>query len=170
MKMTDRLGAAYSDQVTMELASSVAYLQMSAWFDRADLPGMASWMRIQSEEERLHALRFIDFVLDRGNSVVIGALPTPKAEFASSRKCFEAALGHERAVSASIRTLYKLASEEGDVESFTLLEWFLNEQVEEEATVEKILGQLGHVGDDGSALLMLDRELGARTLATETGA
>lgn len=169
MKMSDKLAAAYSEQVTMELSSSVAYLQMSAWFDRADLPGMASWMRIQSEEERLHALRFIDFMINRGNSVVIGSVPAPAAEFASPRKCFEAALGHERAVSASIRTIYKSASEEGDVESFTLLEWFLNEQVEEEATVEKILGQLGHVGDDGSALLLLDRELAARTLSAPPG-
>ena len=155
--------------MTLELTSSIAYLQMSAWFERADLAGMASWMRIQSEEERLHALRFIDFVLDRGNSVVIGQMPAPSPEFASARSCFEAALGHERNVSASIRNLYKLASEEGDVESFTLLEWFLNEQVEEEATVEKILGQLGHVGDDGPALLLLDRDLGTRTLSPQPG-
>ena len=164
--MTDRLGAAYSDQITMELTSSVAYLQMSAWFEQADLQGMASWMRIQSEEERLHAVRFIDFVLERGNAIVIGEVPAPTHEFDSARKCFEGALEHERNVSAAIRSLYKLASEEGDVESFTLLEWFLNEQVEEESTVEKILGQLGHVGDDGPALLLLDRELGARTLST----
>jgi ferritin len=163
--MTDRLAAAYSDQITMELTSSIAYLQISAWFEQADLQGMATWMRIQSEEERLHALRFIDFVLDRGNACVIGQVPAPAHEFASARACFEAALGHERNVSAAIRNLYKLASEEGDVESFTLLEWFLNEQIEEESTVEKILGQLGHVGNDGPALLLLDRELGARTLS-----
>jgi ferritin len=96
---------------------------------------------------------------------VIGQVPAPAHEFASARACFEAALGHERNVSAAIRNLYKLASEEGDVESFTLLEWFLNEQIEEESTVEKILGQLGHVGNDGPALLLLDRELGARTLS-----
>ena len=72
MKMSEKLAKAFSEQVTMELSSSVAYLQMSAWFDSFDLPGMASWMRIQSEEERQHALRFMDFVLDRGNKLVIG--------------------------------------------------------------------------------------------------
>ncbi|MDP3984418.1 MAG: ferritin [Acidimicrobiia bacterium] len=167
MKITDKLVAAYSDQVTMELASSNAYLQMSAWFDRADLPGMASWMRIQSDEERLHALRFIDFVLDRGNQVAIGEAPAPEKEFSTARSVFEAALANEQKVSAAIRDLYHLASSEGDVESFALLEWFLTEQIEEEATVDTILGQLSHAGDDGSALLLLDRELGARNLAAE---
>lgn len=162
MKMTDKLAAAYSDQVTMELTSSNAYLQMSAWFELADLPGMASWMRIQSDEERTHALRFLDFVLNRGNQAAIGEVPAPESEFESPRRVFEAALAQEQEVTRAIRRLYQLASAEADVESFSLLEWFLNEQVEEEATVEEILGQLRHAGDDGPALLLLDRELGAR--------
>lgn len=164
MKMTDMLAAGYSDQVTMELESSNAYLQMSAWFETADLPGMASWMRIQSEEERLHALKFIDFILDRGNTVSIGPVQAPPSDFASPRAVFEAALAQEQAVSTSIRQLYGRASDDGDLESFSLIEWFLNEQIEEEATVNEILGQLGHAGEDGSALLLLDRELGARSL------
>ena len=163
MKMTDKLAAAYSDQVTMELTSSNAYLQMSAWFELADLPGMASWMRIQSDEERAHALRFLDFVLNRGNQATIGEVPSPEGGFESPRQVFEAALAQEQEVTGAIRRLYQLASAETDVESFSLLEWFLNEQVEEEATFEEILGQLRHAGDDGSALLLLDRELGART-------
>lgn len=163
MKMSDKLAAAYSDQVTMELTSSNAYLQMSAWFELADLPGMASWMRIQSAEERAHALRFLDFALNRGNQAALGVVPSPTRQFESPRQVFEAALAQEQQVTRAIRELYRLASEESDVESFSLLEWFLNEQVEEEATVEEILGQLRHAGEDGSALLMLDRELGART-------
>ncbi|HEY7564260.1 MAG TPA: ferritin [Acidimicrobiia bacterium] len=169
MKMNDALAQAFSDQVTMELSSSVAYLQMSAWFDNADLPGMASWMRIQSEEERTHALRFMDFVLDRGNEVTIGASGAPPTSFASARAVFEAALAQEQAVTGAIRNLYLQAAEEKDVESYPLLEWFLTEQVEEEATVQKILGQLGHAGPDGSALLMLDRELGSRTTSPDAG-
>ncbi len=163
MKMPDKLASAYSDQVTMELTSSNAYLQMSAWFELADLPGMASWMRIQADEERGHALRFLDFIINRGNQVSLGPIPAPSPDFGSPREVFGAALAQEQRVTGAIRQLYKLASVEGDVESFSLLEWFLNEQVEEEATVDEILGQLRHAGDDGSALLMLDRELGART-------
>jgi ferritin len=163
MKMSDKLAAAFSEQVTMELSASLAYLQMSAWFDSFDLPGMSSWMRIQSDEERGHALRFMDFVLDRGNMVVIGEPRKPKSEFESPRAVFEAALAQEQTTTSSIRNLYLGASEEKDVESYPLLDWFLTEQVEEESTVQKLLGQLGHAGTDGSALLMLDRELGART-------
>ena len=165
MRMSEELAKAFSEQVTMELSSSVAYLQMSAWFDSIDLPGMSSWMRIQSEEERQHALRFMDFVLDRGNKLVIGERKQPKAEFDSPKGAFEAALAQEQATTTSIRDLYLRASEEKDVESYPLLDWFLTEQVEEESTVKKILGQLGHAGRDGSALLMLDRELGARAAA-----
>ena len=168
MKMSDKLARSFSEQVTMELSSSVAYLQMSAWFDAIDLPGMATWMRIQSEVERLHALRFMDFVLARGNKLVIGDRKKPKADFESPKAVFEAALAQEQSVTRSIRELYLKASEEKDVESYPLLEWFLTEQVEEESTVQKILGQLGHAGADGSALLMLDRELGSRTLGAAT--
>lgn len=164
MKMSDELARSFSEQVTMELSASVAYLQMSAWFDSIDLPGMASWMRIQSGEERLHALRFMDFVLDRGNKLVIGDRKKPKDDFESPKAVFGAALAQEQSVTRSIRDLYLKASEEKDVESYPLLDWFLTEQVEEESTVQKILGQLGHAGADGSALLMLDRELGARTV------
>jgi ferritin len=164
MKMGEKLATAFSEQVTMELSASVTYLQMSAWFDSFDLPGMASWMRIQSGEERLHALRFMDFVLDRGNKLVIGERKKPRADFESPKGVFEAALAQEQTTTRSIRDLYLKATEEKDVESYPLLDWFLTEQVEEESTVQKILGQLGHAGADGSALLMLDRELGARTV------
>lgn len=162
MKMSEKLAAAFSEQVTKELSTSLAYLQMSAWFDSIDLPGMSSWMRIQSEEERLHALRFMDFIRDRGNMVVIGETKRPKSDFESPRAVFEAALAQEQSTTNSIRDLYLEATDEKDVESYRLLDWFLTEQVEEESTVQNLLGQLGHAGTDGSALLMLDRELGAR--------
>ena len=167
--MSETLAEAFSEQVTMELSSSVAYLQMSAWFEAFDLPGMASWMRIQSEEERLHALRFMDFVLDRGNKLVIGDRRKPNSDFGSAKAVFEAALAQEQSTTNSIRGLYLRASDEKDVESYPLLDWFLTEQVEEESTVQKILGQLGHAGTDGSALLMIDRELGARIPESVSG-
>lgn len=165
MQMSDKLAKAFAEQVTMEFASSIAYLQMAAWFDLNDLHGMAKWMRIQANEERDHGIKFMDFVLDRGNYLEVGAIEPPAASFDSPASVFGAALEQERSVSKSIRDLYLLATAEEDVESYPLLEWFLTEQVEEEKTVQSILGQLGHAGSDGSALLMLDRELGTRSTA-----
>lgn len=168
MQMSDKLAKAFAEQVTMEFASSIAYLQMSAWFDSTDLPGMAKWMRIQANEERDHGIKFMDFVLDRNNYLEVGAIEPPVASFDSPQSVFEAALEQERSVSKSIRDLYLLATDEKDVESYPFLEWFLTEQVEEEKIVQNILGQLGHAGPDGSALLLLDRELGVRPTAIPT--
>lgn len=162
MKVSDTLEAAYSEQVTLELWAAISYLQMSAWFESKDLPGMASWMRIQSAEENGHALRFMDFLLARGNSLSIGTVDSPKPTFQSAKAAFEAALEQERTVSKSIRAIHALATKEKDAESFPLLDWFLTEQVEEEDSVQKIVGQLKLAGQNGSALLMLDRELGSR--------
>ncbi|CAN5689224.1 MAG: ferritin [Acidimicrobiia bacterium] len=162
MKVSDAMESAYSDQVTLELWASISYLQISAWFESKDLPGMASWMRIQSGEEIGHALRFMDFLLARGNSLTIGTVESPKPTYGSAKAAFEAALEQERTVTKAIRELYAMASKEKDAESFPLLDWFLTEQVEEEDSVQKIVGQLRLAGQNGSALLMLDRELGAR--------
>lgn len=163
MKVSDALSAAYSQQVTRELWAAISYLQMSAWFESNDLPGMSSWMRIQSSEENAHALRFMDFLLARGNKLEIGPVEAPKTNFASPKAVFESALDQERMVTKAIRDLYAMATKEKDAESYPLLDWFLTEQVEEEDSVQKIVGQLGLAGKDGSALLMLDRELGLRT-------
>jgi ferritin len=170
MKMSTTLAAAFNDQITLELESSNAYLQMASYFESCSLKGMAAWMRIQSDEERTHALRFFDFVLDRGNDVTLGNVSAPAAAFASATVVFETALAQEEKVSAAISNLYKLASDDHDAASFPLLQWFLSEQVEEEATVSEILDQLKLIGDDGGALLLLDRELGARTLGAEAAA
>lgn len=167
MKMNEALEAAFSRQVTLELHSSLAYLQLSADFEARNLPGMATWMRIQSEEERGHALRFLEFALDRGNRVQIGALEAQAAVDGGAVEAFRAALAQEERVSESIRSLYRLASEHGDVDSFPLLQAFLTEQVEEEASVGEILAQLEMIEGEGTALLMLDRELGARTPGAE---
>ncbi len=165
MLMPENLATAFNDQITLEFQSSLAYLQMSAFFEQRSLRGMATWMRIQSEEERAHALRFFDYVLERGNQVALGAATPPRADFSSPVEVFEAALTQEQTVSASIANLYRVATSEGDVSSFSLLQWFLNEQVEEEATVSQVVDQLRLIGSDGAALLLLDRELAARPAA-----
>jgi ferritin len=167
MKMSDALAAKFNDQITLELESSIAYLQMAAYFDARSLSGMAAWMRVQSEEERIHALRFFDFVLDRGNDVSIGQIPAPALDIDSALSAFEMALAQEERVTASIQGLYRAATEEVDAASFPLLQWFLEEQVEEESTVSEIVDRLGLVGEDGGALLELDRELGARPVGQE---
>ncbi len=163
MRMSAELEAAFSEQITLELASSIAYLQLATALDAADLPGMASWMRIQSDEERRHAQKFTDHVLARGNVPRIGAIDAPTHPAAGAVQAFEASLAHEQRVSEAIRQLYRAAQHSGDVDSLPLLSWFIEEQVEEESTVSEILGRLRRIGDDGSALLFLDSELGSRS-------
>ena len=163
MKMPDDLAKAFNDQIVLELESSLAYLQMAAYFEYASLKGLAAWMRVQSEEEHAHAMRFFDYVLDRGNAVTLGSPEAPPADFDSPLSVFRTALSQEQKVSESISTLYAKASQAADVASFPLLQWFLTEQVEEESTVSEIIDQLELIADDGAALLLLDRELGTRT-------
>jgi ferritin len=162
VKMTDDLASAFNDQVTMELASSVAYLQMSAHFEAENLTGMAAWMRMQSEEEKEHAHRFLEFVLDRGNLVSLGSIDAPRPTFDSVEQVFAAALQQEQAVTRAIHELYRLASDRGDLASFPFLQSFIEEQNEEEATVETILERVRLAGGESSAILLLDNELGAR--------
>lgn len=162
MKMSDDLSAAFNDQITMELASSVSYLQMSAHFEGHNLTGMASWMRMQAEEEKDHAHRFMSFILDRGNGVKLGAIEAPQSSFDSVEHVFKTALNQEQEVTKAIHDLYRLASETGDLASYPFLQTFIEEQNEEEATVETILERVRLAGGESSAILLLDNELGAR--------
>lgn len=163
MKMPDGLAKAFNDQITMELGSSVAYLQMAAHFAGENLTGMSSWMKAQAAEEEKHAHLFLDFVLDRGNPVHIGSIDAPKSDFESVQQVFETALAQEREVTASIHEIYRLAVETGDLGSYPFLQSFIEEQNEEESTVETILERVRLAGDESSAILLLDGELGART-------
>lgn len=151
-----------NDQVRHEFYSSYAYLSMAAWFETQDLPGAAAWMRLQADEERLHATKFFDYILDRGAEVTLQGLAQPPVRFASALEVFEQALLHERAVTASINALYAQALEDKDFASVQFLDWFVKEQVEEEKNASQIIGQLKRIGNDGAALLQLDRALGQR--------
>ncbi|MGC9529900.1 MAG: ferritin [Candidatus Bipolaricaulaceae bacterium] len=153
---------ALSDQLREELYSGYLYLAMSAYFESAALPGCARWMRAQAQEELAHAMRFFDFVCDRGGRVRLDALAAPPAEFPSPLAAFEMALEHEQKVTASIHRLYAGAVEQQDYPSQVFLQWFVNEQVEEEKSVSEIVETLRRVGDRGHALVALDRELGKR--------
>ncbi len=163
MKMPEALEEAFNRQVTMELASATAYLQMAAYFSGENLVGMSSWMRAQAEEERSHADRFLDFVLDRGGKARIGDVPAPRFDFDSPETVFAAALDQEEAVTAAIHDLYRLATELGDLASYPFLQAFISEQNEEEAAVGTILDRIRLAAGQPGALFLLDGELGARS-------
>ncbi len=153
---------AMNNQLTMELSSAYVYLAMSAHCETESLPGFARWLRVQWEEELQHALKFFDFINDRGGRVRLRALPEPRDEFDSPLQIFEQALEHERAVTRSIGDLYAFVVEEKDYASQAWLDWFATEQVEEEKNVGQIVDSLRRIGGAGDALFLLDKELGAR--------
>lgn len=168
MKLNDKLESAFNDQITLEFEASLVYRQLAIELELKDLPGMAAWLRHQADEEIVHANKFIDHLADRDNHPVIGALNAPKVSEGSVLEVFQAALVHEQRVSESIRELYRTAEAEGDLDSRPLLNWFLQEQVEEEATVSEIVGRVELINEDGPGLLRLDEELGGRpTRSTE---
>lgn len=161
--LSQRMQDALNAQIKHEFYSSFVYLAMSAHFESQNLPGFATWMRVQAGEEHTHAMKIFDHILDRGGAVTMPAIATPPSKFGAPAEVFAEALNHERAVTKSIHELYALAVDERDYPARVFLDWFVNEQVEEEKTAELVVQQLRMVGDDRPALLMLDRELGQRT-------
>jgi ferritin len=154
---------AFSEQVKFELESAYIYLSMAAYFDADGFPGMGQWMRTQVQEEVTHAMRFYKHIVERGGHVQFHAVAVPPQDWKSPLAAFEAAYEHEEFITAKIDGLVKLAAAEGDHASRTLLQWFVDEQIEEEASTSKAAQDLRLVGNDGRGILMLDRELGART-------
>lgn len=162
MKLTTDLEKAFNTQITLEFEASMVYRQLAIEMESRDLPGMAAWLRHQADEEIVHANKFIDHVADRDNNPRIGAIAAPKVKVTSVLDCFEAALAHEEKVSEAIRELYRQTEAAGDLDSRPLLNWFLSEQIEEEASVSEIVGRVELIKDDGPGLLRLDEELGQR--------
>jgi ferritin len=153
---------AINEQINKELYSGYLYLSMAAYFESTGLPGFATWMRAQSQEELEHALKFFDYVNERGGRVELEAIEKPTVAWESPLAVFEATYEHEQMVTALINNLYKVALEENDYASQVMLHWFIDEQVEEEASVSQIVDSLERVGDKGQGLIMLDRALGQR--------
>ena len=153
---------AINEQIKHEFYSAYVYLSMSGSFGVANLPGFAHWMRRQYEEETGHALKFFDFLLDRGESVQLLPLEGPPHAFRSPLDTFEQALEHEKEITSRIHELYDLSVQEGDYPAQVLLNWFVTEQVEEEKVATEIVDRLRMADDDSAALLLLDRELGER--------
>lgn len=157
-KMQDALNA----HVTAELFSATLYLAMSAWSDAKAFKGFGRWLRIQHEEELDHARKMLDYLVERGGHVEIGAVPAPGKEFGPPLQVFEKVLEHERHVTQSIHELHATAVAEKDAAAQVFLHWFVAEQVEEEARVQEIVDKLRLVGDKSSAALYLDKEYGKR--------
>ena len=153
---------ALNEQINAEFYAEYLYLAMAAYFEAEGFAGFGAWMRAQAAEERAHAMRIYDFVLDRDGRVTLEAIDSPPAEWDGPTAAFEAAHEHEVHVSRLIDDLVAVAREAGDNATETMLQWFVEEQVEEEATTQAIVDRLHHVGDDGTGLLMIDQELGQR--------
>lgn len=156
---------ALNRQLNAELFSSYLYLSMAAWFEDKSFPGMANWMRLQAQEEHMHGMKFYDFINERSGRVTLAAIDAPKTEWNSPLEAFEEAYVHEQKVTGLINHLVNLAIAEKDHAAASFLQWFVNEQVEEEATVVRIIDQLRLVGDNGVALYMIDQQLGQRVAA-----
>jgi ferritin len=160
--LSDPMQDAFNEQIKNEFYSAYIYLSMAAFFDDANLPGMAAWMRVQAREEAKHAMKIFDHLLDRGARVKLRAIAQPPVDFTSSLDVFEQAYKHEQAVTKAIHDLYAKAVQEKDFASSVFLDWFVREQVEEEKTALVIVEHIKMVADDLPGLLMLDRELGQR--------
>nr|AGF92938.1 ferroxidase [uncultured organism]AGF93310.1 ferroxidase [uncultured organism] len=165
--MNEEIEAALNEQINEELGSYYIYLSMEAYFASESLDGFATWMEYQAREEVEHAMRIFRFLNDRGARVKLQAIEEPKAEWESPLAAFEDAYEHEQYITQKINELVDLAEEKDDKATLNMLDWFVEEQVEEEATTEAIVDKLEMVGDSGSGLLALDKSLASRQTTDE---
>ena len=160
--ISDTLRDEMNLQIKYEMYSAYMYLAMSAWCAERNLTGFAHWMSLQAQEEVDHAMRFFHFMLERGGSIELQAIEAPPVDYGTPLAVMEQSLEHEKFVSSRIHHLYKLAVEEGDYPAQVMLQWFVSEQVEEEASIGEIVERMKMFGSDGASLLMLDTQLAAR--------
>ncbi len=160
--ISKKMAEALNEQINKELYSSYLYLAMAAYCRSEGLSGFAKWLGVQSSEERAHAMKIYGYLEDQGAKVQLGAIAAPPADFGSARRVFEETLSHEQSVTAAIHSLVDLAIKEKDYATQGMLQWFVNEQVEEESVAGEIVSKLKMVGGDARGIFMVDRELGAR--------
>ncbi len=154
----------FNKQINAELFSAYLYQSMGAYFSSVNLSGFANWMDVQAEEECMHARKFYDYIIERGGKVKLQAIEEPKSEWNSTLEVFEAAYEHEQKITSLINKLVDIAEEEKDHASKSFLQWFIDEQVEEEASVDEIVQKLKMIGDSANGIFMLDSNLGQRTI------
>jgi ferritin len=161
-KIQDALNA----QITLEQYSAQLYLAMSAHCEGRSFRGFAHWLRVQAQEETKHAMKLVTFLLDRSGKLELGAIGAPPSDFGSVTQVFEKILEHEKSITGKIGALFELSRVEKDYASEMTLQWYVTEQVEEEANVGRILDQLKAVGEQGGGIWYLDSKMGKRAAAT----
>ena len=161
--LKEKINKAFNSQVNKEVFSAYLYFSMCAYFDSINLKGFSNWMRVQAQEELFHANKFFSFVLERGGKIELEGIEKPQTTWKSPLDAFEAAYKHELFISASINDIVALSLEEKDFAAHSFLQWFVNEQVEEEANADEIVQKLKLLVDDkGSGIFMMNNELAAR--------
>jgi ferritin len=160
--ISKKMQDAINDQINAEFYSSYLYLSMEAYFKSMSLPGFANWMRVQTQEELVHAMKMYDFINERNGKVILQQITAPPPVWKRPLAAFEAAYAHEQKVTGRINNLVDLAIKEKDHASNNFLQWFIAEQVEEEASSNDVVNRLKLIGKSGEGLFQLDKELGLR--------
>jgi ferritin len=160
--MNKKIEQAFNDHLNAESFSSYLYLSMANCFTAKNLDGMASWMRLQAEEERAHAMKFLDFINQRGGRVLLQQINQPQHDWATPLDAFQQAYNHELEISKRIGMLVDLAAKENDHAAVNFLQWFVAEQVEEEANALAIVDKLKMVGENIMGILTMDGRLAQR--------
>ncbi|RLC47728.1 MAG: ferritin [Candidatus Coatesbacteria bacterium] len=165
--MSGRVLKAFNEQIKEELESAYLYLSMVSYFHSVGFDGMASWMRVQTEEEVGHAMKLFDFISERGGKVELLPISTERHKrWSSPLEVFQAAYAHEQFITGKINELVKIARDENDNAAEIFLQWFVTEQVEEEANTSRVAQALERIGDSGHGLFMMDQKLGERASAS----
>ena len=160
--LSKQMESALNDQINAEMYSAYLYLAMSAYFQSAKLSGFANWMQIQAQEEMVHAMKFYDYINERGGRVTLQSIEAPPKDWDSPLDVFDATLQHEQKVTSLINSLVDIAMEERDHATNIFLQWFVSEQVEEEDTANEILQKIKLMADAPGGMFMLDNEMGQR--------
>jgi len=160
--ISKKMEKALNEQVNAELLSAYLYLSMEAYFKSLNLNGFATWMRVQTQEEVAHAMKIYGFIDERGGRITLKAIEGPQTKWDSPLTVFKEIYKHEQKVTSLINNLVNLAIEEKDHATNTFLQWFVNEQVEEEASADQVVQQLKMMEKAPGGMFMLDRELGQR--------
>ena len=160
--ITEKMQEAFLAQINKELFSEYLYLSMKAYFASLNLKGFVNWLDIQVQEEHAHAMGMFDYVIERGGKIKLGAIEEPKCDWSSPLEAFKDVVNHEQYITSQINALYDVASDTKDRAAQLFLNWYIKEQVEEEASSGDILAHLELIKDDTKALLDLDKELSAR--------
>jgi len=158
------IDTAFNEQINKEFFSGYLYLSMASDLEEKNLKGFSHWMKIQAQEELLHALKLFDYIHERAGRVILEQIKKPQTKWDSPLKIFENAYNHELSITKSIHALLELSEKEKDPASSAFLQWYIKEQVEEEANALEVLNKLKLIKGSGSAIYMLDKELGSRVI------